>query len=256
MYLTIRGLVLRVTQYNDSDALLSVLTPDHGLMTVKARGLRRRNSPLAASCQLLAYSEFALFEYRNMYTINEAHSVELFRMLRTDLQKLALGSYFAQVSEVISQEDMPSPELLSLLLNCLHVLANMETDENKVKSVFELRCACLAGYMPDINACWNCGAALPELFDLSNARLECVKCGFPGSNSIRMPVPSGVLAAMRYICSCDSKKIFSFNLPLAMLKQLSDVTEGYLLTQLERGFSCLDYYKSLCFNKNLDIKEY
>ena len=44
MYLTIRGLVLRITDYNDRDALLTLLTGSHGKLTVKARGLRRRNS--------------------------------------------------------------------------------------------------------------------------------------------------------------------------------------------------------------------
>ena len=45
MYLTIRAIVLRVTDYNDRDALLTVLTQKHGKLTVKARGLRRKNSP-------------------------------------------------------------------------------------------------------------------------------------------------------------------------------------------------------------------
>ncbi len=78
MYLTIQGIVLRVTDYNDRDALLTVLSRRHGKLTIKARGLRRRNSPLIAPCQLLAFGEFTLFEYRGMYTINEAHSLELF----------------------------------------------------------------------------------------------------------------------------------------------------------------------------------
>lgn len=250
MYLTIRGLVLKVTQYNDFDALLSVLTPSHGLLTIKARGLRRRNSPLAASCQLLAYSEFTLFEYKNMYSINEAHNIELFQNLRLDLMKLSLGSYFAQVSDLVSQEDMPSPELLALLLNCLHMLANTDADEKQIKAVFELRCACLAGYMPDLSGCWCCGSREPDMFDLSNARTECLKCSAPGTGSIRMPISSGVLDAMKYICNCSSKKLFSFTLLPSSMKQLSDITESYLLTQLERGFSCLDYYKSLCFNQD------
>ena len=55
MYLTIQGLVLRVTNYNDTDALLTVLTPDRGKLTLKARGLRRKNSPLIAPCQLLGF---------------------------------------------------------------------------------------------------------------------------------------------------------------------------------------------------------
>ena len=82
MYLTTQALVLRVTAYNDTDGLLTLLTPNHGKLTAKARGLRRKNSPLVAPCQLLAYGEFTLFEYRSMYTVNEAHSVELFTPLR------------------------------------------------------------------------------------------------------------------------------------------------------------------------------
>lgn len=248
MYLTIRGLVLRVTQYNDADALLSVLTPSHGMITVKARGLRRKNSPLAAVCQLLAYSEFTLFEYRNMYTINEAHSIELFQKLRADLQKLSLGTYFAQVTEAISQEDTPNPELLSLLLNCLHILANSDVPELKVKAVFELRCTCLAGYTPELDGCWCCGNTTPERFDLSNGRTECVACNRYGAGSIRMPIVQGALDAMRYICFCDSKRLFSFEVGNESLRCLADVTESYLSTQLERGFSCLDFYKMLCVN--------
>ena len=95
MYITIRGLVLRVTPYNDTDALLTVLSQKQGKLTVKARGVRRRNSPLVAPCQLLSYAEFTLFEYKGMYTINDAHAVELFVSLRNDLQKLSLGTYFA-----------------------------------------------------------------------------------------------------------------------------------------------------------------
>ena len=62
MYLTVRGIVLRVTDYNDRDAILTLLSQDQGKLTVKARGLRRKNSPLIAPCQLLAFGEFTLFE--------------------------------------------------------------------------------------------------------------------------------------------------------------------------------------------------
>ncbi len=245
MYLTIHGLVLRVTAYKDQDALLTLLTPNHGKITVKARGLRRKNSPLIAACQLLAYGEFTLFEYKGMYTINEAHSVELFTSLRKDLQKLSLGTYFAQAAEVLSQEDLPNPELLSLVLNCLHALSKLKVSENLVKSVFELRSACLAGYAPDLEGCYQCADPYPDRFDISEGRLECVKCHNHGSEGIRMPITSGVLDAMRYICGCDSKKLFSFTAGEDTLEQLSAVTESYLSTQLERGFSALDFYKSL-----------
>ncbi len=245
MYLTIQALVLRVTDYNDKDALLTVLTGNHGKLTVKARGLRRKNSPLVAPCQLLTLSEFTFFEYRGMYSINEAHSIELFQGLRRDLQKLSLGTYFAQAAELISQEDLPNPELQSLLLNCLFALSRMNLPEMQVKSVFELRAACLAGYTPDLFGCHACGSLTPDRFDLSAGMLECQACRDRASNGIRIPVTPGVLEAMRYICLCDPKKLFSFQIGMETLEKLSALTEAYLTTQLERGFSTLDFYKSL-----------
>ena len=245
MYMTIQGVVLRVTDYNDRDALLTLLTRQHGKLTVKARGLRRKNSPLIAPCQLLAYGEFTLFEYRGQYTVNEAHSLELFTALRRDLTKLSLGTYFAQVAEVLSQEDFPSPELQALLLNCLYTLANFDLAEKQVKSVFELRAACLSGYTPDLFGCHVCGSQKPQRFDLSAGQLECTNCRSAESRGIRLPVTESVLEAMRYICLCDPKKLFSFRIGADTLEKLSALTEAYLTTQLERGFSTLDFYKSL-----------
>lgn len=245
MYLTIQAVVLRVTDYNDRDALLTLLTRSHGKLTAKARGLRRKNSPLTAPCQLLAFGEFTLFEYRGQYTINEAQSLELFTPLRRDLTKLSLGTYFAQATEVLSQEDMPNPELQSLLLNCLFALAKLDLPEQQIKAVFELRAACLSGYTPDLFGCHICGNQNPERFDLSAGQLECCNCRSRESNGIRMPVTPSVLEAMRYVCLCDPKKLFSFQISGETLQKLSSLTEAYLTTQLERGFSTLDFYKSL-----------
>ena len=244
MYLTIQAIVLRVTDYNDRDALLTVLSRNHGKLTVKARGLRRKNSPLIAPCQLLAYGEFTLFEYKGQYTINEAHSIELFQGLRRDLAKLSLGTYFAQVADVLSQEDLPNPELQSLLLNCLFALSKMNEPEWKVKAVFELRAASLAGYQPDLFGCHICGSQTPDKFDISEGMLECTRCRGLGGG-IRMPVTPGVLEAMRYICLCEPKKLLAFNIGQGNLEKLCNLTEAYLTTQLERGFTTLDFYKSL-----------
>ena len=245
MYLTTKGLVLRVSDYNDRDALLTLLTPEHGKITVKARGLRRKNSPLTAPCQLLALGEFTLFEYRDSYSINEAHSIELFQGLRKDIVKLSRGTYFAQVAELLSMEDMPNSELLSLVLNCLFALSSLSDSENKVKAVFELRCACLSGYTPDLYACHECGQQDANRFDVSNGTLSCATCRQSESAGIRMPLTPSVLDAMRYIISCDPKRLLSFDASENTLVQLSQITELYLTTQLERGFSTLDFYKSL-----------
>lgn len=244
MYLKTPALVLRVTDYNDRDSLLTLLTASHGKLTAKARGLRRKNSPLTAPCQLLAYGEFTLFEYRGSYTVNEAEPLELFRSLRKDLTKLALGSYFAQVSQALSQEDQPNPELLALTLNCLYVLSLGQCPEAQIKAVFEFRAACLAGYTPDLSGCCVCGAPYPDRLDILSGRLVCSRCS-RSDGGLRLPLTAGMLDALRYIASCDAKKLFSFRMNAQTMEALSAVSESYLSAQLEQGFSALDFYKSL-----------
>ena len=50
---------------------------------------------------------------------------------------------------------------------------------------------------------------------------------------------------MQYITLCDPKRLFGFELGQENMTVLAQITEGYLCTQLERGFSALDFYKSL-----------
>lgn len=250
MYFTTDGVVLRETAYRDADKLLTVLTPDRGQLTLRARGVRSRQSKLKPSCQLLAYSEFTVFENRGKMTVDEADPKQLFAALRGDLELLSLASYFAQTAELLSQEDCPGPGLIRLLLQSFYALDTLQRPQIMVKAVFELRAACLAGFMPDLSGCAVCGSEIPEYFNVSSGRLLCEGCS-DGSDGLRMPLRPGTLAAMRYIVR--GERPFSFRLGTASLRELSGVTETYLLMQLERGFSTLDFYKSLIQDKGAAI---
>ena len=243
MYLTTRGLVLRTTEYKETDRILTVLTAEDGLLTLKARGVRANRSKLKGACQLLTYAEFTVSEARGFRFISEATAIEMFAGLRNDIVLLALGSYFAQLAEVLSQEDAASPALLSLILNALYALSKLQKPPRLVKAATELRLAAIAGYMPELSGCCVCGNPEPDRFSIAEGTLECAACR--SGDGVRMPLSPASLAAMRYILSCPEKKLFSFTISGAAEKELCDAAESYLLTQLERSFYTLDFYKSL-----------
>lgn len=245
MYEKTEGIVLRETEYKDADKLLTVLTREHGKITVKARGVKSGRSRSKAACQLLTYSEFTLLEKQGRYVITEAVPKEMFSELRTDIELLYLASYFAQVTEAVAQEEDASPELLSLLLNALYALAKLKKPQKLVKAVFELRLACIAGFLPDLRGCAVCGSPSPDRFNITQGVLQCASCGNESTTGIRMPVSPGTLEAMRYIASADAKRLFSFTLSDTALTELNGLTESYLSMRLERGFFTLDLYKSL-----------
>lgn len=246
MHITTQGLVLRETAYKEADKILTVLTREGGKRTVKARGCRRKGSALSASAQLLVWSELELFEYRDYFTLNEASSLDQFWGIKADLDKLALASYCAEVTEAVADEGRPEAALLSLILNTLYALDKLTKPLALVKAAFELKLLCVAGYEPMLDACNLCGAETPAdpRLDLREGVLHCAGC--PTGPGISMPLDGQSLTAMRHVVSGDPKRLFSFSADAPALARMGDCCEAFLLTQFERGFRTLDFYKQLC----------
>ena len=246
MHMVVHALVLREVNYKEADKILTVLTRENGKMTLTARGGRRKGSPLAACAQLLAWSEMTLYQYNGRWAVKEGETQRLFDGVRGDLEKLALACCFAEMTEQLTIEDVPAPEVLSLLLNSLHALDRLDRPPALVKAAFELKLMCLSGYEPILDACAVCGVE-PEQpqFHLSEGVLHCARCREEVGEGISMPLSPAALAAMRHVACGDPKRLFSFQLDPDSLRQMGDVCEAYVLTQLERGFRTLDFYKQL-----------
>ena len=247
MLLTTQGIVLREVNYKEADKILTVLTRDFGKRTVKARGCRRKNSRLTAGSQLLVYSEMTIHERGEFLTLNEADPQQQFWSVRQDLELLALASYFAEVTENACQEGEESSGLLSLLLNCLYALDTLKKPKELVKAAFELRLLALTGYEPLLDGCAVCGLPEPEnpRLHLSQGVLHCARCKGQVGPGVSMPLSPAALAAARHIVLGNPKKLFSFSLGPESMALLGDAAEAFLMTQHERGFRTLDYYKQL-----------
>ena len=247
MHIATQGLVLREVNYKESDKILTVLTAEGGKRTVKAKGCRKKNSPLAAAAQLLVYSDMTLFAYKDRITLNEAESIRQFWHLKFDVELLALGSYFAEVMEVISVEGRPDPAAMSLILNSLHALDKLNKPQALVKAVYEMKLMCLEGYEPLADACAVCGRADPEgpMLSLAAGVLHCAACKKEVGDGLSLPLTEVALSALRHIVYGDPKRLFSFALDAKGLDCLARACEGFLRTQMDRGFRTLDFYQQL-----------
>jgi DNA repair protein RecO (recombination protein O) len=134
--------------------------------------------------------------------------------------------------------------VLKLLLNALYALDQLDRPLNLVKAAFELRLMCLSGFAPNLDGCALCGKEPEEAqLHLREGLLHCRGCKLGGG--ISLPVNPSTLSALRYIARCEGKRLFSFRLDGDSLRELEGAAEAYLLTQMERGFHTLDFYKGL-----------
>ena len=242
----VRGIVLRETETKETDKILTVLTDKLGKISVIARGARRKSCKFSACAQPLVWSEWTLYQRKDWYYVNEGSTLELFGSLRTDLDALALGFYFAELTEAVTAEGEPAVELLRHLLNGLYALGTLGKSPALVKPAFELKLLCLAGYEPLADGCAVCGRAEPDrpVLDTVQGVLRCRGCGERWAGPT-VPLCSDSLAALRHIVYGDPRRLYAFRLGGVPLERLSTAAETFLSTQLERGFRTLDFYKSL-----------
>lgn len=246
MYETVRGLVLRQVRYKEADRILTLLTQEEGKLTVKVRGALRRGSRMAAASQALCWSEFTLFGNRGRWTANEASTIEQFLGLREDIAQLALGSYFAELLDTVCPEEQPAGGALQLALNALYALSRGIYGPEHVKAVFELRLMCLEGFRPEVGACGVCGRMDMDgpMFSPASGMTHCAGCA-PAEPGTSVALDSQALAAMEHIVESPARKEFSFVIPEASLERLGRAAEMFVRCQLDRGFSSLDYWKSV-----------
>lgn len=256
--LKLRGLVLREVKIGEADKLLSLVCEGVGRIDVSGKGVRSLKSPHMAATQIFAYSSFVLRKGKKYYYIAESELIEPFFGLRSDLDRLSLASYIADVVLDLIPEGVADDDLLRLALNTFFALSEKKNIPfRQVKGAFEMKAADIAGFCPDLSFCMRCGTdSHREMYlDVMNGGIVCGDCRTPvilenaredsGTAMIHLKLTPSVLAALRYIFAADEKRFLSFTLEKEELKLFSNVCERYLLDHLEHGFHSLDFYKSM-----------
>ncbi len=248
MQVTANGLVIREKILSNDNRLLTILTDECGLVRAFVKSVKKLGGSLAAATDLFTYSSFVLFSNKEQYSVNSAESIQIFYHLRDDLEKTALASYMGQLAEELAPQGEQAEEYLRLFLNSLYLLEQNKRTVDFIKPLFELRMLTLAGYMPDLVGCQNCG----EYYDADGfyffptaGRILCSDCAgeIPPQGSI--PLTKAQLAAMRHIIYSESNRVFQFKMSAEGLQNLGRITEFYLLNQLGKTLSTLDFYHSL-----------
>lgn len=245
MQLTVKGLVIKENSFGESNRVISVLTATHGVIRCFAHGAKSIKNKKSAGTSLLCYSEFSLTKTKDTYRVDDASVIDMFFDLRSDIESMTLAQYFCELFGALTPEETDSQMFLRLILNSLNFLCNKKRNIYLIKAATELRMAVLCGYMPDLVACNECAAFENDImfFNLSDGVLFCPNCRHTQFDNVVLS--KTLLAAMRHITYCDFSKLYNFDMPLSALKELSNITEKFLIVQTELHFNALDFFNSL-----------
>lgn len=245
MAIVTTALVLHRVKLGEADQILTLLSPELGVVSASARGSLRLKNKLFHGCGLFCYTEFTLASGRTQYFVESAEVQRVFHGLSASIEAMGVAQYLAEVATRLAPAPPDAAPQLRLLLNCLHLLAEQKRPPRQIKAIYELRALSLSGYQPDLLACASCGRyeGGAFYFDVQEGHLLCGDCA---QNANRRPnLDPGALHALRHICLVEDARLFAFQLKPQSLQLLSKAAESYLLAHLEEQPKSLGFVRTV-----------
>lgn len=225
-----KGIVLREVFVGEADKSLTILLKDYGKFNIWAKNSRSPKSNLSCSTSLFSYSEFVIYDNGRSISLNQADLIENFFSLTENLDSLAYGTYFLELTDKSIQEATPLNNIMLLLLKSLLILSKSKTIPPKlVAKIFEIKFLQLNGYMPVIQNCYNCHNEIINLNDniyFGKNGVICNNCKNYDFGLIK--INSSIIYTLNYIFTSNLNNLYTFNLSQEMLEILSNISRNLL----------------------------
>ena len=150
-----KGIVLKGSSLKENDRLITVLTPEYGLIRAVAPGAKKYKSQLRGRTELFVVNEFLIIRGRSLDKIIQADTIYTYPGLSRDIGKLATAQYLAELAIALAVDEQPQPELYELLNEHLRRVEGFPVGDSiypyLAQAVFHL--LAIAGLTPQVFDC-------------------------------------------------------------------------------------------------------
>ena len=150
---------LKSYNLNDADKIIVLYSKEKGLLKGVAQGLKRPKSKLGARMDALVANNLMMIKGKSMDKICQAQSLNTFKSIREDMDKLIYSSYLSEIVANFGVEEEPSSkEIYELLYKALNRI-NTASDKKEVLIAvikFQLKYMLIQGFGLEFDTCLCC----------------------------------------------------------------------------------------------------
>ncbi len=169
------GVVLRTIKLGEADRIVNIQTRGRGKVRAVVKGVRKTSSRFGARLEPTSHVALRLYEGRELDTVTQAESIESFRVVRSDLDRLARALPLLEAVDAVGQEHQSDPRLLDMLLGALRALERRASPT--LVPAFLFRLLAHEGLAPEVDVCVSCGRADDLVaFDIGSGGVLCSDC--------------------------------------------------------------------------------
>lgn len=169
-----QGIILRTHKLGESDRIITFITERHGKVRAVAKGIRKTKSKFGSRLDPTSHVALQLYEGRELDIVTQAETLDHFRVIREDLDRLTRAVTMLEAVDQLSLEREPNPALYRMLLGALRALA--ANNGPLVVAGFHWKVLALEGFRPQVEACVTCQAEVGLVaFDPTEGGLLCTE---------------------------------------------------------------------------------
>ncbi|MBS0209795.1 MAG: DNA repair protein RecO [Planctomycetes bacterium] len=156
------ALVIRVVDFSETSAVVTLFTREFGKLSGLAKGSRRPKGPFESALDLLGLCRIVFLAKSSdaLDLITEAKLERRFRPAGHDLSHWYAGYYVAELLNELTLDRDPHPDLFDAACQTLAALGREECAAGVTVLRFELTALRLLGHLPSLDACVECGKPL------------------------------------------------------------------------------------------------
>jgi DNA repair protein RecO (recombination protein O) len=184
------AIVLRSMRFAEADRILHLYTAERGRVGAIAKGVRKTKSRFGARLEPLSHVELMLHEGAGeLQTITGVELLRTHRAAREDPYRLNVGLIGAEAMLRLFGEPEANERAFGALARFLDLLDEAPVRESRppvdpLALSFQLKLLWLAGYLPHLTSCVECGTT-GELAAFS-ARAGGAVCGVHAGGALRL----------------------------------------------------------------------
>lgn len=166
------GVVLRTIKLGEADRIIVLCTKERGKVRAVAKGVRKTKSKFGGRLEPISHVALQCYEGRELDLVTQAETVDSFRGVREDLDRMRRAISMLEAVDNISQEGESSPRLYQMLVGAIKSLE--ESNSPLIVAAFYWKLLAYEGLSPMIDACVSCGAKDDLIsFDMTEGGVLC-----------------------------------------------------------------------------------
>ncbi len=226
------AVVLRSLRFAEADRILHLYTSERGRIGAIAKGIRKTRSRFGARLEPLSHVELQMHEGSGeLQTITGVDLKRSHRAAREDPYRLNVGLVGAEAMLRLFVEPEANERAFTALARFLDLLDEAPVPENGARPAldplalaFQLKLLWLAGYLPHLTSCVECGSG-GEIVGFS-ARAGGAVCRAHAAGALRLSA-EGLAGAERLLASPLADAHGAALSPRAARETLAVITASY-----------------------------